>query len=66
MDAHCLSEASATAVTGVTAHSKSDAGREMVTKDFCNTDVADEQGQPSGVYVTDVSDVTGSECLESF
>ncbi len=37
----------------------------MVTKDFCNTDVADEQGQPSGVYVTAVSDVMGSERLES-
>ena len=61
MDAHFLPEASATDVTGVTNHSQVGGRHGTVTKNCCNTNVADEQAVLNSVCVTDVSDVTAPE-----
>ena len=61
MDAHFLPEASATDVTGVTNHSQVDGRHGTVTKDCCNTNVADEQAVLNSVCATDVSNVTAPE-----
>ena len=65
MDAHFLPEASATDVTDVTNHSEADGGHGTVTKDFCNTDVADEQAVFNSVCATESRDMLCTTLLDN-